>query len=62
MVERLAVSGRHADVEELRNGGQIGFAGSGEVPMLEGLFGVLAGVGAAVAAQDLRCVVGWDRS
>ena len=58
MGERFAVAGGHADVEELCNCGEIFFCGSGEVPVEELFVGVVAGVGAAVAAEDFRRVVG----
>jgi len=48
---------RCADVKEAQQRSQIGFAGGGEVPVLEGFVCVLAGVGAAVAAQHLWRVV-----
>jgi len=56
--ERFGVAGGDAYVEELGDGGEIFFRGGGEVPVLEGLGGVVAGVGSAVAAEDLGGVVG----
>src|SRR5260370_12165635 len=44
--------------EEVSYGGEVFFGGRGEVPVGEGLFGVVAGVGSAVAAEDLGGVVG----
>ena len=56
--EGFAVAGGDADVEKLCNRGEIFFCGSGEVPVEELLVGVVAGVGAAVAAEDFGGVVG----
>src|SRR5438445_3532010 len=56
--DRFAVAGSDADVEELCNRGEIFFCGGGEVPVEELFVGVVAGVGAAVAAEDFGGVVG----
>ncbi len=47
-----------AEVEVLLHLGEFGEGGGGEVPVLEGLVGVAAGVGGAVAFEDGRGVVG----
>ena len=48
--EGFAVARGDTDVEELCNRGEIFFCGSREVPVEEFFVGVIAGVGAAVAA------------
>jgi hypothetical protein len=53
-----AVAGGDAYVEELRDSGEVFFGGGGEVPVIEGLLSVTAGVGSAVAAEDFGGVVG----
>ncbi len=58
MGEGFVVAGGDADVEELCDRGEIFFGGCGEVPVEELFVGVVAGVGAAVAAEDLRSIVG----
>lgn len=58
MGEGLVVSGSDAYVEELGDGGEVLDRGRSEVPVGEGLFGEVAGVGSAVAAKDLGGVVG----
>ena len=58
MGEGLAVAGGDADVEVLGDGGEFFLGWCGEVPVGEGLAGVLAGVGTAVATEDLGGVVG----
>ena len=54
----FAVARSDAYIEVLRDGGKLFFRRSGEVPVEEFFLGVLAGVGAAVAAKHLRRVVG----
>src|ERR1700733_13287359 len=56
--ERLVVAWSDADIEILCNCGKIFFCGRGEVPVEKFFFGVVAGVGSTVAAEDLRRVVG----
>ena len=51
-------AGGDAEVEELGDLGELGCGWGGEVPVLKGFVGEAAGVGAAVAAEDLRGVVG----
>lgn len=58
VLEGSAFSGCDADVEVLFHLWKLGDGGRGEIPMLEGLFDIVAGVGGAVTAQDPGRVVG----
>lgn len=58
MGEGFGVGAGYAQVEVLGEGSQIGGGWGGEVPVIEGLVREAAGVGAAVAAQNPRGVVG----
>ena len=58
MSEGFVVARSHSHIEILCNRSEIFFRRSGEVPMKELFVGVVAGVGAAVAAKNFRSVVG----
>ena len=57
MGQRFLITRCYAHVEILSEGRKIFFSGRGEVPMKKFFFGVVAGVGTAVAAEDLGSVV-----
>ncbi len=58
MLQGSIFAGSYADVEELFHGREVGDRGRGELPVLEGFVGEVAGVSSAVAAQNFGRIVG----